>query len=213
MYFLGVESSRFFPFLQFITIPKNRVHPGSGNFACLSIPPIHYNAPQKYMYHVPSISGKVTFFFSLFLQNINYNVQKLHTCPFWKWKVHVSFHSSSILQCQKIAYMYILEVESSRFFPFLQFITMTKNHMQVHPGSGNFTFLSIPRIHYNAQKSHTCTSWKWKAHASWQHINNNAQNHIHASTSWEWKVRVSLHSSNTLQCQKTAYMYILEVES
>ena len=69
----------------------------------------------------------------------------VHTSTSWEWKVRVSFHSSNSLQCPKIAYMYILEVESSRFFPFLQYITMPKNCIHVYSVSGKLTFLSIPQ--------------------------------------------------------------------
>ena len=135
-----------------------QVHPGSGNFTFLSIPPVYYNA------------------------------KKSHTCTYWKWKAHVSSHSSNLLQWPKITCKYILGVEISRFFPFLQYITMPKNRIHVLPGSGKLTLLDSILI-------------------------TMPKNHIHSSTSWEWKVRVSLHSSNTLQYPKTAYMYILEVES
>ena len=165
----------------------------------------------------------------------------IHGSTSWEWKVRVSLNSSNTLQCPKIAYMYILEVESSRFFPFdssnllqypkiaykyilgveilrffpfLQYIKMPKNYMyHVHSVSGKVIFfLLLQNINYtsNAQKLHACKSWKWRAHFFFffffffqflQNINYNARKVT--CPSWEWKVRVSFHSSNLLQCQKS----------
>ena len=138
-------------FLQYINYNAPKPHTCTSwkwNTILLSIPPIYYNAqqshtstswewkfcisfhssntlqcPKNYMYHVHSVSGKVIFF--LFLQNINYNVQKLHTCPSWKWK-----------------------------FTFLAIPLIHYNAPNSHTctsWSGRFAFLSIPPIYYNAK--------------------------------------------------------------
>ena len=105
--------------------------------------------------HVHHGSGKFVF---LSIPLIYYKTPKLHTCTSWKWKAHF-------------------------FFPFLQYITMItmpKNHIHVLPRSGKLTFLSIPPIHYNAQKSHvSSTSWEWKANVSSNILITMPQNHIH----------------------------------
>ena len=138
-----------------------QVHPGSGKYAFLSIPPKHYNA------------------------------QKLYTCTSWNWKGHASFHSVNSLQSSKIAYwyMYILGVDTPHFFLFLQYITMPKITCTSWKCKAKLKFLSIPPMNINAQKSGTCTSWKWKVNVSF-HSSNLLQSpkKSHTCTSWEWKL-------------------------
>ena len=94
---------------------------------------------------------------------------------------------SNILQCHE-SHMYILVpgtvVESSRFFLFLQYIT-------------------LPKLR-------TCKSWEWKARISFLFLKYMQCKKSHKCTPWEWKARVFI--SAIYYSAKIAYMLILGVD-
>ena len=176
---------------------------------------INYNVQNLHTCASWKWRAHILFYFIFFqlLQNIITIPKKSHTCPSWKWKVHVSFHSSNTLQCPKFAYMYILEWKVCVSFHSSSLLQCQKSKTFVHPGSGKQTFPDNILITIPQNQIHASTSWQWKIKfLSIPPIHYNAQK-LHTCPSWKWKGHVSFHSSNILQWPKITYMYFLEMEN
>ena len=147
-----------------------QVHPRSGKHTFLSIPP--YITMPKIHIHVHPGNEKLTL---LSICPIYYNAQN----HMYILEVESSrFFPFHLLQCSKIAYMYIMKCKAQASFHSSH--NAQKIRYMCNPGSGTLTFVPID---YNAQKSHTCTSWEWNTHVFFPFLQfiTMTKNHIRGS--------------------------------